>query len=236
MHAPALSAHPTLSSHPQGRTEKTNKAMLRKTATVLLLALCLDTASAKLVTLRELGPRLEFLNGRAVQAYGKPGEGMVEVDSFECQGHNCEHLRLTGANCTHDPAQLDDSIQIVWACEEDQAVQTERPPLHSHHHATFLFSPVSVVCDSNLSVGKGLLWTPVDTAAISVPGDVLPSSADQIYVDPATCRLVYTVENLGCEDEHLTLALLVLSSVLFAFVAICPGALKWILEYVLRWG
>ena len=173
---------------------------------------------------------LEFHSERRVTAAGPPGTGSTEFKEMECEGQNCFHMSVVVVNCTHDPAALEDTPNIVWACEEtvEEVGHVHRTARHTAHSAVFVFSPERIVCDSNVSALQGLLWSPVDTTAVSthstLGADLLP---DHVFLDPTTCRLVYSISNLGAPDEHFTLFLLLFFSCFFAVLVVCPAAGGW---------
>ena len=179
-----------------------------------------SSLAGELRSLKDLGPSLEFVNGTTV-AVTRPGEGKVELPEFSCEGYNCMHRTVKRAVCTHDPAALDASLNIMWSCEEEL---DKTKPKTGHPSSLLVFSPTKLICDSNVSAVRGLPWVPLDTFDVVYPGlateDVMP---DQIFVDPDTCVLIYKIENLGAPDEHFSLILVVSFAMLFAIIAICPA-------------
>eukprot|EP01060_Flectonema_neradi_P012955 TRINITY_DN19751_c0_g1_i1.p1 TRINITY_DN19751_c0_g1~~TRINITY_DN19751_c0_g1_i1.p1 ORF type:complete len:267 (+),score=27.12 TRINITY_DN19751_c0_g1_i1:76-876(+) len=193
-----------------------------KITLLLCLMMCVSLSLAgELRNLKDLGPTLNFVNGTTVRVT-RPGEGQVELPKFSCEGFNCMHRRVKSAVCTHDPAALDASLNIMWSCEEDI---DELQPKTGHPSSLFIFSPTKLICDSNVSAVRGLPWVPLDTFDVIYPGfasedEVMP---DQIFVDPDTCVLIYKIENLGAPDEHFSLFLVVSFAMFFAIIAICPA-------------
>ncbi|KAJ9451998.1 hypothetical protein DIPPA_20541 [Diplonema papillatum] len=202
---------------------------MARVAAAVAAALCVLPAEARLARLKDLGPMVRFELGKTVHAAGEPGVGHKTVDEFVCNGFNCHHMKLDGATCTHDPAALEESLDFVWTCEEHVAGDHTSPSLDSGlHGSVFVFTPLSITCDSNVAESRGLAWVPLDTMNIRIPGvdteDLLRMSPDSIAVDTETCRIIYTVENLGAQDEHLSLVLLMVAAFGFTVVALCPAS------------
>eukprot|EP01064_Diplonema_japonicum_P025488 TRINITY_DN36913_c0_g1_i1.p1 TRINITY_DN36913_c0_g1~~TRINITY_DN36913_c0_g1_i1.p1 ORF type:complete len:265 (+),score=27.88 TRINITY_DN36913_c0_g1_i1:52-846(+) len=188
-------------------------------ANVLLFATCF----AKLVSLKELSPSMVFGEEGRVVVAGPPGEEEMEVDELNCIGYNCHHRPVVRAECSFDPMHLEESIDLVWTCEETLGEMPKKTPI-GYASSIFAFSIVKLECDTNASAGRGLSRTSVDTQSIIIPGRTGPEEASEhIYVDDKTCRLTFKIENLGAPGEHFSLVIILFFSFVFGVMAVCPA-------------
>eukprot|EP01062_Namystynia_karyoxenos_P056254 TRINITY_DN47222_c0_g1_i1.p1 TRINITY_DN47222_c0_g1~~TRINITY_DN47222_c0_g1_i1.p1 ORF type:complete len:319 (+),score=94.70 TRINITY_DN47222_c0_g1_i1:79-957(+) len=182
------------------------------------------------VPLAQLGPTLQFARAVQLTVAGRPGEPRRNVSQMHCEGWHCDMLPVTSVSCSHDPASSEDMVSLMWACREEVAEDEARVLDGGHGTSDFSFRMRRVECDSNISASTGLAVVGIDTGNVTLPFGVAPGAEERVYVIPSTCRLTYTIVNHGSPQEKWSLMLILIVTIMFVLVAICPSGNWWTRE------